>query len=51
MKRFQQSAQAFDRLISLYPKHRNREEALYYLGSSYENVNEYERAALGFDLT
>jgi tetratricopeptide (TPR) repeat protein len=44
MKNFHQSAQALAKLISLYPEHRNREEALFYLGSSYENLNQYERA-------
>jgi len=44
MKDFRRSAQAFEELLSLFPQHRNREEALFYLGSSYENLNQYNRA-------
>jgi tetratricopeptide (TPR) repeat protein len=44
MKNFRQSAQAIEKLLRVYPQHRNREEALSYLGSSYDNLKKYESA-------
>jgi tetratricopeptide (TPR) repeat protein len=44
MKNFPQSAQAIEKLLRLYPLHRNREEPLSYLGSSYDNLKKYESA-------
>ena len=48
MKNFHQSAQALEKLLSLYPEHRNREEACFYLGSSYEKLNQNDRAVLTY---